>query len=194
VLLDASAFAPTNQLDLTSCQPDFVSLSFYKMFGYPTGVGALIARKEALARLSRPWFAGGTIAFSSVKALGGGMDGYYLTPGVAGFEDGTVNYLSIPAVAIGLRWLDRIGLDLIHTRVTALTAWLLEEVQLLRHANGKAVVRVYGPRTCDERGATVALNFVDPSGLPTDATCRCVPAAIATRAPARSRSVSTSRS
>lgn len=38
VLLDAAAFAPTNRLDLSRWQPDFVSLSFYKIFGYPTGV------------------------------------------------------------------------------------------------------------------------------------------------------------
>jgi molybdenum cofactor sulfurtransferase len=164
VLLDAAAFAPTNQLDLSACRPDFVSLSFYKMFGYPTGLGALLARKEALARLHRPWFAGGTITFSSVRALGGGTDGYYLTPGVSGFEDGTVNYLSIPAVTIGLRWLNRIGVDLIHTRVRALTAWLLEELQRLRHTNGQALVRVYGPRDGVDRGATIAMNILDPAG------------------------------
>jgi catechol 2,3-dioxygenase-like lactoylglutathione lyase family enzyme len=31
-------------------KPDYVALSFYKMFGWPTGVVALIARTEALAR------------------------------------------------------------------------------------------------------------------------------------------------
>jgi selenocysteine lyase/cysteine desulfurase len=164
VLLDAAAFAPTNQLDLGCWEPDFVSLSFYKLFGYPTGVGALLGRKDALARLRRPWFAGGTITFSSVRALGGGTDGYYLTPGAPGFEDGTVNYLSIPAVAIGLRWLNGIGLDLIHTRVMALTAWLLEELQMLRHSNGRAVARIYGPRDCEDRGATIAMNVLDPDG------------------------------
>lgn len=164
VLLDAAAFAPTNPLDLSTCQPDFVPLSFYKMFGYPTGLGALLARKDALARLRRPWFAGGTITFSSVRALGGETDGFYLTPGVGGFEDGTVNYLSIPAVTIGLRWLDRIGLDLIRTRVKSLTLWLLEELQTLRHRNGAAVVRVYGPPDGADRGGTIAMNFVDPNG------------------------------
>jgi selenocysteine lyase/cysteine desulfurase len=164
VLLDAAAFAPTNQLDLHACQPDFVSLSFYKLFGYPTGIGCLIARKQALSRLRRPWFAGGTITFSSVMALDGGTDGFYLSPGVPGFEDGTVNYLSVPGVGIGLRWLDRIGVDLVHTRVGALTAWLLEELQSLRHTNGRPVLRVYGPLDGAERGATIALNVVDPSG------------------------------
>ena len=60
VLLDAAAFAPTNELDLGRHQPDYVDLSFYKMFGYPTGVGCLLARRDALVRLRRPWFAGGT--------------------------------------------------------------------------------------------------------------------------------------
>jgi len=60
VLLDAAAFAPTNRLDLSRCRPDYVALSFYKLFGYPTGVGVLIARRDALAKLHRPWFAGGS--------------------------------------------------------------------------------------------------------------------------------------
>jgi len=51
VLWDAAAFAPTNPLHLDDRHVDFVSLSFYKVFGYPTGVGALIARRDALAAL-----------------------------------------------------------------------------------------------------------------------------------------------
>ena len=38
-LLDAASFAATCDLDLSRHQPDFVCLSFYKMFGYPTGLG-----------------------------------------------------------------------------------------------------------------------------------------------------------
>lgn len=70
VLLDCAAFAPTNRLDLARVKPDFVPLSFYKIFGYPTGVGALIARYAALAKLRRPWFAGGTITITSVQGEG----------------------------------------------------------------------------------------------------------------------------
>ena len=145
VLLDAAAFVPSNRLDLRHCQPDFVAVSFYKMFGYPTGTGALIVRKEALARLERPWFAGGTITFSSVRAAATEGDGYYRAPGAAGFEDGTVNYLSLPAVETGLRWIDKIGIDTIHTRVHTLTDWLLTQLALLKHANGRPVVQLYGP-------------------------------------------------
>src|SRR3569623_1906772 len=48
VLLDAAAFVPSNRLDLKAVQPDFVAISFYKMFGSPTGVGCLLIRKDAL--------------------------------------------------------------------------------------------------------------------------------------------------
>jgi molybdenum cofactor sulfurtransferase len=68
VLLDAAAFAPSNRLDLSRWHPDYVSLSFYKIFGYPTGIGALLVRGPALAKLRRPWYSGGTITLTSVRA------------------------------------------------------------------------------------------------------------------------------
>jgi selenocysteine lyase/cysteine desulfurase len=93
VLVDCAAFAPSNRLDLSRWHPDFVPLSFYKMFGFPTGGGCLLARKSALRKLRRPWFAGGTIVFASVMAADATGLGFYLAPGEAGFEDGTINYL-----------------------------------------------------------------------------------------------------
>lgn len=161
VLLDAAAFAPTNQLDLSRWHPDFVPLSFYKIFGYPTGVGALLARHQALAKLRRPWYAGGNITFSSVQAAEKPGGGFYRTPGSAGFEDGTLNYLSIPAVDVGLRHITAIGLDTIHARVMCLTGWLLDALTDLRHSNGNPIVRIYGPRGTKMRGATIALNVFD---------------------------------
>lgn len=38
-----------------------MAISFYKMFGYPTGVGGLVARKSFLAKLRKPYFSGGTV-------------------------------------------------------------------------------------------------------------------------------------
>lgn len=37
VLLDAAAFLPSHPLNLTETPADFVAMSFYKLFGYPTG-------------------------------------------------------------------------------------------------------------------------------------------------------------
>ncbi len=159
VLLDGAAFTPTNQLDLSKVHPDFVTLSFYKIFGYPTGVGALIARQSAMSRLHRPWFAGGTITVASVQG-----DTYYLHKGAEGFEDGTLNYLSLPAVTIGLDHIASIGYGAIQTRVNCLTGWLLEKLNGLSHSNGNPVVKIYGPLEMRDRGGTIACNFFDQRG------------------------------
>ena len=156
VLLDAAAFTPTNRLDLRKWKPDFVSQSFYKMFGYPTGVGCLIARRSGLAKLHRPWFAGGTITVASVQG-----DKFYLAEGASAFEDGTPNYLALPAVEFGLEYLSQIGIDMIHTRVRCLTAWLIERLTALTHGSGAPLARVYGPRSDARRGGTITFNFYD---------------------------------
>jgi selenocysteine lyase/cysteine desulfurase len=155
VLLDVAAFVPTNPLDLSLVKADFISLSFYKIFG----VGALIAKRSALAKLKRPWFAGGTITVASVQG-----DKYFLHVGPEGFEDGTLNYLTLPAVEIGLRHIRQIGYATIHTRVSCLTGWLLEKLHALKHSNGKPVVTIYGPLDTERRGGTITLNFFDPDG------------------------------
>ena len=163
VLLDCTAFAPTSRLDLSRWQPDFVAVSFYKMFGYPTGLGALIVRRRALERLQRPWFSGGTVVAANVQ-------GDMVVPhaGHAGFEDGTVDYLGIPAVEIGLRHIERIGIDTISQRVESLGSYLLEAMQRLEHSDGSPMIRIYGPTTWDRRGGTIAFNFLHPDGRVVD--------------------------
>ena len=156
VLLDAAAFAPTNPLDLSTIHADFVPISFYKMFGYPTGIGALIARKATIAKLHRPWFAGGTITVASVQG-----EKHYMAEAPNAFEDGTLNFLGIPAVKIGLEHLQKIEINNIHERVHILTAYLLEELPKIKHQNGKPVLKIYGPTDAENRGGTIALNFVD---------------------------------
>ena len=163
VLLDAAAFVPTNRLDLSRWRPDFVALSFYKMFGYPTGVGALIARRAALEKLHRPWFAGGTINVASVQA-----DSFVRAPGAAGFEDGTLDFTSIPAVELGLDFLEEAGLEQVHERVRLLTRWLVDRLLALHHGNGVPLVRLYGPVESEARGGTLAFNLFDAQGRALD--------------------------
>jgi selenocysteine lyase/cysteine desulfurase len=159
VLLDAAAYVPSNRLDLSVVKPDFVPVSWYKVFGYPTGVGCLIARREALGRLRRPWFAGGSVSLVSVQG-----DWHTPAPDEARFEDGTLSFLQIPDLASGLSWVSGIGLDLIHQRVTCLTGWLLGRLGALRHGNGQPMARIYGPASTRDRGGTVAFNLLDPGG------------------------------
>ena len=65
-MLDAAAYVGTNHLDLSRYSADFVTLSFYKMFGYPTGLGALLVRRDRADLLCGRYFGGGTVnAYSS---------------------------------------------------------------------------------------------------------------------------------
>jgi len=149
ILLDAAAFAPTNPLSLSESPADFVAISFYKLFGYPTGVGALVARKEALATLRRTYFAGGTVQFVSVQNRL-----VRRKPGSEAFEDGTPNFLAMPAVCDGLAWLESLDLRRVRSRVKSLTAELLDGLDGLGES-----VQLYGPGNSESRGGTVAFNL-----------------------------------
>jgi molybdenum cofactor sulfurtransferase len=159
VLLDAAAFAPTNPLSLREVPADFVSLSFYKMFGYPTGVGALIARRAVLHKLRRPWFAGGTVRFVSAQ-----NQTHLLHLSGEAFEDGTLNFLSIAAVPLGLDFLERAGIPAIHQHVMHYTDQVMDVLEGLHHSNGGPVVEIYGPKTSQGRGGTVSFNVLTADG------------------------------
>lgn len=68
-LLDAAALAPTSKISLRTTPADAMAVSFYKMFGFPTGVGCLVAKKSFLRQLKRPWFAGGTVDVVQVPGV-----------------------------------------------------------------------------------------------------------------------------
>ncbi len=165
VLLDAAAYLPTASLDLSTVKPDFVTVSWYKLFGYPTGVGCLVARRDSLEclRLRRPWFSGGTVQAATVST-----PWHMLAEGAEAFEDGTLNFLALPDVYFGLDWLAGIGMPVIGTRVKCLTGWFLQRLLELRHSDGSPMVRVYGPTDLKMRGGTIAFNLLDATGKVVD--------------------------
>ena len=69
ICLDAASFVATNPLDLSRFPVDFVTLSFYKMFGFPTGLGALLVRKDNSQLLHKNYFGGGSV-LSTVSRTG----------------------------------------------------------------------------------------------------------------------------
>lgn len=148
VLLDAAACLSTSRLSLTEAPADFVALSFYKIFGYPTGVGALVVRRDAMTLLRRSYFAGGTVQFVSVQDWRA-----RLRDGAAAFEDGTPSFLSMPAVCDGLKWYESVDVERIGDHVESLTASLLARLT----SPGSGVI-VYGPHHMIARGGTIAFN------------------------------------
>jgi len=75
--------------------------------GHLTGIGRLIARRAALGCLRRPWSAGGSVAIAGVQA-----DWHRPAVNEARFEDGTVSFLQVPDVEVGLSWGNGTEIDL----------------------------------------------------------------------------------
>jgi selenocysteine lyase/cysteine desulfurase len=134
----------------------------YKITGIPTGVGALVARRDSLSRLERPWFAGGTVEYASVQ------HGTHLLidRNGEGFEDGTPAFIDIAAVADGLSFIDGIGIDDICARVSAHRARFVSQLAGLRSRSGRPLAIIYGPRSTHGCGATVAFNLTFGDGAP----------------------------
>lgn len=168
VFLDTAAYAPTNPLNFDEVAPDFAGISFYKLFGFPTSVGALIARREALAELVRPWYAGGTVDYVSLQS-----DRHQLRPGAGAFEDGTLDFLGIAALEPGFDVLEEVGMARLQRRVSSLTAALLDELDRF----GERVV-IYGPRSADRRGGTVSFNLLDAPATRAGGGAAVAPSAI----------------
>lgn len=167
VLLDAAAYAGTSSLTLTEVPADFVAISYYKLFGYPTGVGALIVRREALSMLKRRFFAGGTVQFVSVQNR-------IARPrrGAEAFEDGTPSFLSMPALGDGLRWFQDLGMGPIERHVSNLTNEMIDRFTALG-----ARVLIYGPRSAHARGGTMAFNLQrGGAAWPSAAAASAIPA------------------
>ncbi|KZT05436.1 PLP-dependent transferase [Laetiporus sulphureus 93-53] len=168
-LLDAAALAPTSVISLAETPVDAMAISFYKMFGFPTGVGALVVKEEFLARLERPWFAGGTV--DVVQAPGTIVT---MTSELhERFEDGTINYLNLPAITDGLRFLSAY-LPFLPLRLSTLMHYLVDSLSALTHdTEGTPVVRILS-RTPTRRlkavgeqsdtGSVVSLIFLFPYG------------------------------
>ncbi|KAF8911556.1 pyridoxal phosphate-dependent transferase [Gymnopilus junonius] len=169
-VVDGAALASTSIIDLSNYPIDAMAISFYKMFGYPTGVGALIIKKSFLTQLKRPWFAGGTVDIVQVP-------GNIVTRTNElheQFEDGTINYLQLPAITNGLRFLSAY-LPFLPLRLSSLLLYLTTSLSKLRHdSSGRPVVQILS-RTPTRRlrsvgeqsntGSILSLLFLDPSGV-----------------------------
>ncbi len=163
VLLDAASFVSTNPLNLTEVKPDFVAISFYKIFGYPTGLGALLVKNESLNLLEKQYFGGGSVEMHLVKSRG-----HAQKPTEDNFEDGTINFMAIIALKHGFEVIEKYGgMSLISDRVFALAQHLYKELSSLKYENGLSAVKIYSATDFTDKscqGGIVNFNIVDRSG------------------------------
>jgi hypothetical protein len=72
--------------------------------GFPTGLGALIARKESLSVLHKVYFGGGSVLDATAEDVW-----RLLSPAPTGFEDGTRDFLGITQLQFGFKQLQQLG-------------------------------------------------------------------------------------
>src|SRR5262249_198377 len=70
----------------------------------------------------------------------------------------------LPAVEIGLRDLEAIGIETIHERVRCLSGWLFEQLLEMGHSKGQPGGEIYGPITTGRAGGAISFKFLGPSG------------------------------
>ena len=163
VLLDAAAYVPTTPLDLSrsaACRPDFIPISFYKIFGYPTGLGCLLAKKSALKQLNPAGMRSGSVCYFS--GPWSPKERLMRYEDERRFENGTPNYMAYESTSHGFEFVQEVGIDVIGGRARALARWLESSLSELHHDNGARVVRIYEPKDKTvQKGATIMFNFFD---------------------------------
>lgn len=175
-LLDAAALATTYPLNKVfsdpDSAPDFTSLSFYKIFGYPD-LGALIVRKSSgnILQWGRKYFGGGTV--DAVTVLG--KKPWFKNRGVLheSLEDGTLPFHNIIALTAAIDTHERIygpnPMTTISQHTNFLGKMLYDRMSALVHPNGVPVCKIYrGAESTygdsSTQGATIAFNVIHADG------------------------------
>lgn len=159
VILDAAAYVPTYSLNLTAVPADFVPISFYKMFGYPTGLGCLLVRRDAIPLMHKVFFGGGSVEEATAQDIW-----RLLAPAPDRFEDGTVDFLGIASLKHGFHQLEALGgIEAVAAHVTSLQKWGASQLIRLRHGNGQRLLTLFGKHDLQAFQNTSAQS--PPSGV-----------------------------
>ncbi|RLM54917.1 molybdenum cofactor sulfurase [Panicum miliaceum] len=164
VLIDAAKGCTTEPPNLTVYSADFVVCSFYKIFGYPTGLGALIVKNEAAGLLNKTYFGGGTVAASIAD-----IDFVQKRKSIEQvLEDGTISFLSISSLRYGFKIIDMLTISAIARHTASLATYMRKKMMDLKHSNEKNVCIIYGQEASKVKdlkmGPTITFNLKREDG------------------------------
>jgi cysteine desulfurase/selenocysteine lyase len=145
VVLDACQSAPHMSIDVHDIGVDFLAFSGHKSLG-PTGVGILWGKSELLEHLP-PFLFGGSMIETVT------MTGATWADAPRKFEAGVPNMAQAVGLGAALQYLQKIGLQEIHSHEVALTKLLLLGLQ---ETPG---VQVIGPSDLNMRGGVVSFTL-----------------------------------
>ncbi|XP_055605856.1 molybdenum cofactor sulfurase 3 [Uranotaenia lowii] len=169
--VDAASYVSTSFLDLSKYKPDFVCLSFYKIFGFPTGLGALLVRHNAVDTLNKSYYGGGT-----VKIAMSGKNFHVKRDSLTErFEDGTIAFTSIVSLLNGFYTLERLApsanglrvIERVSKQTFLLARYCYRRLRALRHANDREVIKLYHDTDFEDpkqQGAIVNFNVLHDDG------------------------------
>ncbi len=153
ILLDTSKYLTCRKLN---SKPDFITVSFYKIFGELTGLGSLIMSKRVLSKINKKYFGGGTYSFNlSIENT------FKIRNIPECLEDGTINFLSIinlnNTLKNNLEYYDK-------NKSLEITKYALNELRNLKHYNNIQLTEIYGMSENEEHGSIIAFNLKDHRG------------------------------
>ncbi|KAG5683520.1 hypothetical protein PVAND_012794 [Polypedilum vanderplanki] len=168
VLLDAAAFLSTSKLDMSIYKPDYVALSFYKIFGTPTGLGALIISKRGAENLKKKYYGGGTVKYALAKD----MNWHEKRDGISEkFEDGTPNFQGILSLHTSFKYFENLlgdeFIERISSHVFNLGKYFYHNMKSFKHYNQQPVTIFYHNSDFDDiqtQGGVVTFNLKRPDG------------------------------
>jgi len=158
ILLDASKYCSTNLLDLQKIKPDFITLSIYKLLGYPTGLGVLLIKNTSFKYLKKNYYGGGTLNLSMSN-----IDKQIPHSDIIkSFEDGTLPYQQIYYTRDILnRWLYLYNKN--KDNLKKLIKYTYDELKKLEYENGNKLIEIYGidDETIKDHGSIISFNLRD---------------------------------
>ncbi|XP_037823018.1 molybdenum cofactor sulfurase isoform X1 [Lucilia sericata] len=171
IFLDSAAFAGSSYLNVGKYKPDFFCVSFYKLFGYPTGVGALIVSRRGQSVLRKQYYGGGTVNIAMTRE-----NFHEKRVGFSShFEDGTLSFLTIANLLEGFNTLERLiparegknTMERISRYVYQLAKYGYEKLSILKHANGQPLIKFYNHNGYDDykyQGGVITFNILHEDG------------------------------
>lgn len=169
ILLDLAKAASTSPVNLRAWDPDFACVSFYKLFGEPTGLGCLFVKRTVIDTFLQNRHHDEIPSHHSHYFGGGSVDAVLPKQQfairrseptlLASLNNGTCHFRGIVSLLAGFQEIDRVGgMAAIQQHTCTLTMELVRRFRAMRHRNGRAVVEIYGDWKKH--------NLVDMSTLP----------------------------
>ena len=146
-VVDGAQSVPHLPVDVKEVGCDFYAFSGHKMLG-PTGIGALIGRKDLFESMD-PFNAGGEMIREVFLDHSTWNDVPYK------FEAGTVNIADAIGLGAAVEYLEKMGMDKVRDHEVLLLKYALDALNKMKG------FKAYGPEDVSKRGGVISFNYAD---------------------------------